>query len=221
MTDLFRGYDLTTVADKVAESAWTRLLNEARDKGFEKEVPEWADLGAVQKLNYKTTLLPIITDVLDALESEQVKPTEGRQMVPYAYDTGDRDDPRWYENQEHQHSTETATVWALHLHPPYADKEPGENFFRDRILERMSVLPEPTGEFTFGDSWTEWGEPAHDEDDLHMVVYFHATPDRAKGIGMHLANHAAFACYGHANTGVTYAVSTSGDYAEQLNQEPA
>lgn len=214
MTDLFRGYDLTTVADKVAEAQWARLLSEAREKGFNKEVPEWDTLGAVQKLNYKSTLLPIITSVLEALESEQVKPTEAKIMHVYDWTSFQQRETgiAGYEDDVNQHDKATCTTWVLHmnLHP----------LVKDAVLERMAVLPETTGEYTYGDSWTEWGEPTTDDTDRHMAIYFDATPRRAAEIGTHLANHATFAgmkALGGDGADIPpFAISTSGDYAEQL-----
>jgi hypothetical protein len=226
MTDLFRGYDLTTVADKVAEAHYNRIKHAAENKyppeadgspaKGNPRLTEWVDLDRYQKSQIKAELLPLITDVLEALESDQVKPTEARQMVEYDYNNGNRSDPRWYENQDHQHSTETATVWALHLHVP-ADFS-GEN--RDRILERMSILPEPTGEYTWGDSWRQWCEPPEGIGDVRLCIYFHATPDRASAVGGHLATHATFAMLGpRAVDALEYAFSTSGDYAEQVRTD--
>lgn len=214
MTDLFRGYDLTTVLDTVSEKRWTAAREDALKNSVvtPEEYPDWENLSAVHKRNFKESLLPVVTDVLEALESDQVKPTEAKQMVDYDYLNADRKDPRFYENQPEQHDTATATVWALHLHvhPSVADA----------VLERMSVMPETTGEFTFGDSWRQWGEPTEGEHDGHMVVYFHATPVQAAAIGFNLANHATFAAMtalGGDNADIAkYAVSTSGDYAEQL-----
>jgi hypothetical protein len=223
VTDLFRGYDLTTVAETVAEKQYNRLRQKvlSRDPVAADDpdrVPTWESLSPVDKRNYKESLLPVITDVLDALESDQVKPTEAKQMVPYGYNNGDRRDPRWYENQHPlQHDTTTATVWTLHLNVRPEHK--------DAVLERMSVMPEVTGEFTYdGDSWKEWGEATKNASDQHLAVYFHATPAKAKDIGAHLADHAQFAvarAYGADALGVmnispTHAVSTSGDYAEQV-----
>lgn len=214
MTDLFRGYDLTTVADQVAEAHWGRQLAAAKIAEESKAQRTWDKLPANIKHSVKSGLLPIITDVLNALESDQVKPTEAKQMVEYGYDKGDRADPRWYENQHPlQHDTATATVWALHLNLHESVLKP--------VLERMSVLPETTGEYTYGDSFREWGAtPPDDESDGHLVIYFHATPTQAASIGYHMANHATIAAmqaFGAQGANIPpYAVSTAGDYAEQL-----
>lgn len=223
MTDLFRGYDLTTVVDRTAERAWTRMYEEAVAKGFDKGISAWDSLDLVQKRNYKETLLPIVTDVLEALESDKVLPTEAKQMVPYAYIKSDRDDPRWYENQHPlQHDTSTATVWCLHV-------EAGPKIVQP-ILERMSVLPETTGEYLFdGDKWVEWGTPIEDRsggpaglDEQHLAIYFHATPATAQEVGLRLAEYATQAAiavldpYERLAMPLPHAISTSGDWAEQV-----
>lgn len=221
MTDLFRGYDLTTVADKVAEAQWAKRRDEALSRGFEvQDLPEWADVPPVGKHNFKSNLLPIITDVLEALESDQVKPTEGKEMVEYDYGNSKlagRDDPRWYENQHpDQHDVSKATVWVMHM--PLAEEG------LPAALERMSVMPETTGEYTFGDSWIEWGEPATEDSGKRLGIYFHATPAQAYGIGYHLANHVTIAVLRSSPEREVdvppYAVSTSGDFAEQLDVRP-
>lgn len=231
MTDLFRGYDLTTVVEKVAQKHYERTIESikqvqqndeaqriAEGQGMEPaNTPQyyaWEDLSPVDKRNFKESVLPLITDVLDALESDQVKPTEAKQMYEYPYlNAGvDRHDPRFYENVDIMHDVKTSTVWALHLniHPKC----------KDAVLERMSILPEPTGEYTYGDSWTEWGEGTSDDADRHLTIYFDATPAKAAAIGYHLANHATFAAMqvlgGDNATIPPYAVSTAGDYAEQI-----
>lgn len=216
MTDLFRGYDLTTVADKVAESQWMKRREEALSRGFEAEkIPPWHELEPLAKLNFKSSLLPVITDVLDALESDQVKPTEAKKMVPYGFNEGDRSDPRWYENQlPTQHDTATATVWTLHInvHPSA----------KDAMLERASVLPETTGEFIYGDSWREWGEETDDDTNRHLGIYFDATPARAFQVAEHLCNHLVMAAVKAAGAQggsmPEWHVSTAGDWAEQVRE---
>lgn len=222
MTDLFRGYDLTTVLEAVAEKQWTRHRTEGIERhGFKPDgIPEWDALGAVQKRNYKQTLLAVVTDVLEALESDQVLPTEAKQMIPYEFTKGDRDDPRWYENQHPlQHDTSKATVWTLHV-------EAGPKIVQP-ILERMSVLPETTGEYLFaGDKWVEWGTPIESQsvlDEQHLAIYFHATPATALEVGTRLAEYATQAAvkvldpYERLMMPLPHAVSTAGDWAEQVN----
>lgn len=218
MTDKFRGYDLTTVADKVAEAEWTRRRNEilARDPFKDEKLAEWADLEPVSKTNFKSTLLPIITSVIDALEADEVQPFEAKPMVEYAYDASTRDDPRWYENQPDEHDTSKASVWVMHM--PLA-----ENCL-SAALERMALMPETTGEYTYGDSWIEWCEPATEDSGKRLGIYFRATPAQANGIGYHLANHCTIAAMhslgGDNATIPPYAVSTAGDFAEQLDVRP-
>jgi len=216
MTDLFRGYDLTSVVDKVAEASWERILNEARQRGYGKEVKEWNDLGPIEKHNYKGTLLPLITDVLNALESDQVQPTEAKVMYVYGFEGTNVSghDPRFYENVDTMHSLDTCTVWALHMHVhPSAV---------NAMLERAAVLTETTGEYTYGDSWTEWGEETEDDADRHQTVYFVATPARAKDVGDHIANSLTVAGVralgGDMGNVPAHAISTSGDYAEQIKE---
>jgi hypothetical protein len=148
--------------------------------------------------------LSLLRDVR-ASHSERKEDPPMKPMIEYVYNSSTRDDPRWYENQPHQHDVSTATTWALHLHVK------GESD-RDLILDRMAALLEATGEYTYGDSWRQWGEPAEGDDDLHMVVYFTARPDDAARVGGHLATHATFAA--RSSTMLSFAVSTSGDYAE-------
>ena len=206
--------DLTVVADTVAEKDFDRRRQEALERGFTPEtLPTWDELEPLSKRNFKAQLLPIIIDVLDALEKDEVKPPEAKTMVEYDYLNNDRSDPRWYENQHPiQHEVRTATVWTLHLniHPKC----------KDAVLSRMALLPEPTGEYTYGDSWFEWGEKAKSDTDRHLAIYFRADPEKAQAVGYHLANHATFAAMqvlGGDNAKIPpYAVSTAGDYAEQI-----
>jgi hypothetical protein len=123
-----------------------------------------------------------------------------------------------------QHDTTTATVWVVHMQV----EEPLLN----TVLERMAVSPNTTGEYGFGDSWTEWGEAPHGPTDLHLAVYFRAKPHTAYATAMHLWSAASIAA-GRANgallarlkgttttpgVGNDFAVSTSGDFAEQIKE---
>jgi hypothetical protein len=70
MGDLFRGFDLTTMVDTVAEKQFERMLEQARRQGVpDDQMVAWDDLAAVDKRNYKEQFLPIVTDLLDAIES--------------------------------------------------------------------------------------------------------------------------------------------------------
>ena len=157
----------------------------------------------------------------------QVDDTRSRKsMIPYAYNKGDRNDPRWYENQHPiQHNTSTATVWTLHLN---ARPE-----ILGAILTAMSEASETTGEYTYeGDSFQEWGTPAEEYakfnkgdpmDDQHLAIYFRAKPEDAAILGASLATQASDAArmalhgYDALALPLPHAVSTAGDYAEQVH----
>lgn len=68
MSDLFRGYDLTTVVEKVAERRWSAMLaaSDLTDEG--KTQRTWDKLPATAKRNFKEELLPVVTDLLEVLE---------------------------------------------------------------------------------------------------------------------------------------------------------
>lgn len=215
MTDLFRGYDLTTVVEKVAESEYNRGREAARadfPDEVDKEFSEWGVLSPHVKHTFKSNLLPIVTAVLEALESDQVKPTEGKQMFEYEFKS--HDDPKLYENRPAMHDKTKCFVWALHMnvHPSALPA----------MLERASVLDETTGEYTYGDSWTEWGEVTDDDANRHLVIYFDAPPARAKQVGDHIAisltTAAVRAMGGDSGPIPGYDVSTSGDYAEIIKE---
>ena len=124
------------------------------------------------------------------------------------YDYNGNDTSRsWYEHDPVLLDAATATVWALHLHVPDGPEARGE------VLKRLSLLPHVTGEFTHGDSWSEWGEPKDGEDDCHMVIYYRAAPHRAWEIGVEIANRT-----GLDMDPTKFAVSTAGDYAEQVTE---
>lgn len=209
MTDLFRGFDLSVVADIVVRKNYERIVAGALANAPHLVPPAWEDLTPVQKHNMKSNLLPIISDTIDALQDSKVQPPAPKVMIEYGYLDGDRADPRFYENQDAQLSKETATVWALHLNPD------GDNLStRDLILNRMAETPHVTGEYTYGDSWREWGAETEWAADRHMVIYFEAeTPEQAEFRGNYLAMCAAFAAkdFGLVED---YAISASGDYAE-------
>lgn len=140
-----------------------------------------------------------------------------KQMIPYGYTKGDREDPRWYENQHPlQHDTATATVWVLHLNARPEILGP--------ILSAMSEADETTGEYTYeGDSWIEWGTPTADLDDQHLAIYFRSKPEDAAILGASLATQANAAAhqvlngYDTLTLPLPHHVSTSGDYAEQVH----
>jgi len=125
-------------------------------------------------------------------------------MMEYAYLTGDRSDPRWYENQPEQLDPQKATVWALHLHVD-ADEY-------HKIMKVAPNLPRITGEYTYGDSWLEWGEENKGDDDGHLVLYFDAYHDHADAVGSSIVSF----LLSTINRPIPdYAVTTAGDYAEQ------
>lgn len=211
MNDMFRGYDLSAVIETVAEKEFDRRREGAMKSGYSPDaLPTWAQIPPVARHGFKASILPLVTDILDALEG--AKP-EVKRMVFYDYLNNDRSDPRWYENQHpEQHDVKTATVWALHINLHASCK--------DAVLERLALVPEVTGEYTYGDSWGQWGEEVEGDDDGHMVIYFHSPPEQATFIGYHLANHVTFAAMkklgGDSATIPAHAVSTAGDYAEQI-----
>lgn len=118
-----------------------------------------------------------------------------------------------YESDPTQLSLDTATVWVLHLKcPPSA---------APLVLERLAQIPDTTGEYLDGDSWVEWGEEPADEDDHHLAIYYRARNyGRARSVGEHLRTHAQSACL-RAGIDLSfpdtdYAISTAGDFAEQI-----
>lgn len=212
MSDLFRGFDLTTVAEMVAKKHWTRELAAAPITDESKAQRTWDKLPALAKHNIKEQLLPVITDVLDALESETVKPMPAKQMGEYNYSSRTDTSSSFYENIDAMHDMSTCTVWVVHMnvHPSV----------KDAVLESMSTMAETTGEYTYGDSWKEWGEDTDDDTNRHLAIYFDATPNRAKEVGDFLVTVATFAAMrsmkGDNATIPPHAISTSGDYAEQF-----
>lgn len=225
MTDLFKGHDLTTISDKVAESQWTKRRAAAiiTEPGFEGKLPEWDGLEPPARLAFKNSLLPVIIDVLEALDDDpsQVSGTPDiKAMVEYGFAEGDRTEGHWYENQfPIQHDVSTTTFWALHLRmPAYRQPEEAEAA-KNAVLERMAMLPEVTGEYTYGDSFRQWCEPSEGGADLRLCIYFTATPGRALSVGEYLAHFAWIAIDDGvipAFNASTYAISTAGDYAAQI-----
>ena len=154
-----------------------------------------------------------------------------KQMRVYNYNSQvDGGNPALYENQPHQHDLYSCDVWALHLDIPAEAK--------DAVLEVLRKLPEEhgiTGEYTYGDSFQEWGEG----EGTHLVVYFKHDntvyadqPWSVWWAGERIANIAYAIVFARTEddtllmkraklpTGATvtthFAVSTSGDYAEQV-----
>lgn len=209
MTD----HDLTRIVDAVARAAHERRRAQHREGPSRDGVPVWDDLPPTVVLDLKNQVLPIITDVLAALpEPGKVQMYEYNFLAPLS----DRTDSHWYENQiPEQHDVKTATVWALHMN------------IRPEVLagvleEASNINDALTGEYTYGDSWLEWGEETEDDDNRHLVIYFNAAPGWAKITGGHIADRLAMAAAvasgadGRPNVIPAHWVSTSGDYAEQL-----
>lgn len=113
-----------------------------------------------------------------------------------------------FEGDPQMCDTAQATVWVLHLnvHPSV----------KDAVLERMSELRDTTGFYNYGDSFEAWGETSQGDDDKHLAIYFRARHPlgRAYLTGAHLWAHATVA--GGSRVGVNFAVSTAGDFAEQI-----
>lgn len=133
-----------------------------------------------------------------------------------------------YENDPVQCDKNTATYWALHMrvHPDQYEA----------VMQRMALCTQwseekPTGEYLWGDSWVEWGDTPRSENDMHLTVYFDSDPspefigkgwtrqDWAWYVGQHLHNHAVYAVEqaGLGDLPLDFAVSTAGDFAEQVN----
>lgn len=68
MADLFRGYDLTTVVETVAEKRWAGLLAQSNLTDESKAQRSWDKLPMTAKRNFKEELLPVVTDLLEVLE---------------------------------------------------------------------------------------------------------------------------------------------------------
>jgi hypothetical protein len=148
----------------------------------------------------RVELLGSLDEIAEAITRVLSTPTtEAQRKEVHEYD-GSR-----YEADPTMHNMTTCAVWALHLCVP-------EDQYRN-VLDRMAMHEVTTGEYTYGDSWTTWGEEAQHSQDKHLTVYFRADgPDEAIEVGDYLATSAMFA--GKSVLGGT--VSVSGDWAEQL-----
>lgn len=206
--------DLTEILEHVGKT-----LQDAAHARNEAPAP-WDDLPPLAKRSLKEALLPIVLATLECIDknpADAASNTPNKVMQPYDWNSRDYPAdmfPDAYENQEHQHDLSTCSVWVLHLNiRPEA---------KGAVLERMSELPETTGAFIYGDSWEEWGEKSKGDDDMHLAIYFKANPREAWRIGSHIADHALVAAQRASNDAINtaFAISTSGDYAEQL-REPA
>jgi len=135
------------------------------------------------------------------------------EMHEYTYNHADRKKPHWYENQDRQHDPATATVWALHF-----PIDPPSEATRDKVLDIMSTFEGITGEYTYGDSWVEWGAERQNPDDetAHMVLYFRS-PHLHDAIARGAALAAALERFDVDMS--LYDVSTSADYAEIIPRE--
>lgn len=127
-----------------------------------------------------------------------------RVMAPYVFVNGG---PNTYEDDNINLNLDTCRIWALHLRIP-------QDVSKEEILHRVGHSPYVTGEYLDEvDSWTEWGEP-QGEDDGHLVIYFQSLPQFAARRGEHLAILAV----GQALQPADFAISTSGDFAEQFKE---
>lgn len=135
-----------------------------------------------------------------------------------------------YESDERQCRKDTATAWALHVNFP-----PEFTGTVLALLNEMLALQE-SGERDYGlvgryldegDSWEEWGEPSKGDHDHHFVVYFSGEntryadqPDRVWWLGSDIATHIYMRVIRSAeetfHPNLTFAVSTAGDFAEQV-----
>lgn len=127
-----------------------------------------------------------------------------------AYPRHGRRDLYIYEMDDVQLSTDTATVWALHLRVDQGAKGEVKRAVGTELPPDLTSRI--TGEFTYGDSWEQWGEECQGDDDIHMVIYYKAAPEEACAVGTKIAESLCA-------TRDRFAVSTAGDYAEQLEPD--
>lgn len=212
---------------KNTKFAGEELIKQARDLVSEHgENPQY-DRALVELVSRALGLSDEHKDfIYDLLGVEKETAPEVKVMREYKFAEG----KGFYEDDDRFHNKATTTVWALHM-----------NVRQDQlqaVLDRMAMLPETTGEYSYGDSWEEWGEPAKGADDKHLTVYFtlkayppgdapESAGDRAMArmevawwVGYHLHNHASTAVLLSNNTSrplrEAFAVSTPGDFAEQV-----
>lgn len=253
MTD-YKGYDLTGITEHAAREihdsafAHTSITEEKQaeiDADPESLYRPFDELSLANRNRAKESLLPFLTAVLNGIEATGGKreypphtdptlpgvlrdfrahsidpPGNPTPMYEYTYNSAVHQmDPGSYENIPHMHDLATCTVWTLHLHVAPEHKQ--------AVLDRMALLPFVTGEYIYGDSWTEWGEETDDDADRHLAIYFRAESAVANKTGFHLANHATLAALrADRETDLTeakleYAISTSGDYAVQFSDYPS
>lgn len=208
MTDTYRGYDLTSVLEAVAESRYETDRNAIIDASDgTKHPPTWEDLHAHTQLQIKQMLLPIVSNVIEQLEQHQPARV---QMRPYGYNeaaTAERDDPRFYENDLAQHEAETCTVWVYQCNPPA--------FMVNVLIERMSTFPElMTGEFQVGDSWAESGVPCRNDEDVRLRFWFRAH-DQHDAANLYNLLHAV-ACFAAGVDDMNDELTLSGDESAEI-----
>lgn len=145
-------------------------------------------------------------------DATQIRPPLSvTEMQEYVYNVdstvGDLSSGK-YESNPRECNKATASVWAVHLNCRPESKQ--------AVLDKAPLWGRGlTGEYTFGDSWTEWGGQPSDDNDNHLVIYFRAIgPATARILGIELATHLGF------TDPTRFAISTSGDYAEQLAITP-
>ena len=227
MTNRSEG-NLTEIVEQVSSRAFDRMRRD--------DAPTWEQLDRYTQQQVKQDLLPIIMDVLDIVDNEP-KPDDPVRLdgalseshfATYALLHGDDFWQHYrfveghggsYENDHpKQHDIQTATAWCLHLEV----QEPR----RVRpILEALANVPvratsgRLTGEFIEeGDSFAEWGEPREEGQSGRLGIYFvaasipeaQATGNFMAGIALRAAGEFADDLAKH------YAISTAGDYAEQI-----
>jgi len=112
-----------------------------------------------------------------------------------------------YEQQRHQHNKNTATVWCMHIR--CIDESDLEWLLKH--FEEHFPVKWLTGEYVIT-SWKTWGEEPADANDISLVVYYTAdSPQTAFLNGKYMAQTAY--CWQPSRI----ALSTSGDWAEQIN----
>lgn len=157
---------------------------------------------------------------MDATHEEIVQDIAGQvEMREYALG---RDGRGKYEDDPRECSTDTASVWVVHLNAQLCSTKAIEV-----VLDRVGMVGQNlrvTGEYAFdGDSWEEWGTPATDDyQHKHLAIYYHASPSEAFLIGERIAIFAfaylqATMVNPRSLTPTDFAISTAGDYAEQVN----
>lgn len=144
-----------------------------------------------------------------ALEENHRETAREKVMQDYG------DQPGLYEENPHTLDRDTAQVWVAHVHVHDPAAAPA-------MLRRAALYSVTTGEYGWGDSFVEWGEPPHDERDNHLAIYYSAQRGGAYNVGNLIATGAFMAAMRELQTDVEnvgdvmFAISAAGDFAEQI-----